>query len=94
MVSSSSSERRLTFFKPMIDNHKQGVRACGTQPPADHAGALPHLSWRQLGEAVEVTVESLIAPPVFDFGMRCRYVYPEPEWSAACGAVRSALWRL
>ncbi|MCV5533638.1 hypothetical protein OFN26_33740, partial [Escherichia coli] len=33
------------------------------------------LSWRQLGEAVEVTVESLIAPPVFDFGMRCRYVY-------------------
>ena len=21
---------RLTFFKPMIDNHKQGTRACGT----------------------------------------------------------------
>ena len=34
-----------------------------------------------------MTVESLIAPPVFDFGMRCRYcLHPEPE-------MVSRMWR-
>lgn len=67
---------RLTFFKPMIDNHKQEYESLWhpnhLQIVQEHFRTL---SWRQLGEAVEVTVESLIAPPVFDFGMRCRYVY-------------------
>lgn len=67
---------RLTFFKPMIDNHKQEYESLWhpnhLQIMQEHFRSL---SWRQLGEAVEVTVESLIAPPVFDFGMRCRYVY-------------------
>ncbi|MGL4775979.1 MAG: glycoside hydrolase family 2 TIM barrel-domain containing protein, partial [Aeromonas veronii] len=67
---------RLTFFKPMIDNHKQEYESLWhpnhLQIMQEHFRTL---SWRQLGEAVEVTVESLIAPPVFDFGMRCRYVY-------------------
>jgi evolved beta-galactosidase subunit alpha len=67
---------RLTFFKPMIDNHKQEYESLWhpnhLQIMQEHFRSL---SWRRLGEAVEVTVESLIAPPVFDFGMRCRYVY-------------------
>ena len=86
---------RLTFFKPMIDNHKQEYESLWhpnhLQIMQEHFRTL---SWRQLGEAVEVTVESLIAPPVFDFGMRCRYVYTlSPNGQLRC-AVRSALRRL
>lgn len=71
-----ASAPRLTFFKAMIDNHKQEYESLWhpnhLQIMQEHFRTL---SCRQLGEAVEVTVESIIAPPVFDFGMRCRYVY-------------------
>ena len=53
---------RLTFFKPMIDNHKQEYESLWhpnhLQIMQEH---FRDLSWRQLGDAVEVTVESLIA---------------------------------
>ncbi|RQM45073.1 beta-galactosidase subunit alpha, partial [Aeromonas caviae] len=67
---------RLPSSKPLTDTHKQESESLWHPNPLqimqEH---FRPLSWRQLGEAVEVTVESLIAPPVFDFGMRCRYVY-------------------
>lgn len=64
----------LTFFKPTIDNHKQEFE--GLWEPyhlhlmQHHFRAMRHGS---RGDDIFVEVDTLIAPPVFDFGMRCTY---------------------
>ena len=70
------SEPKLNFFKPMIDNHKQ--EHDGYWEPAHLQIMQEHfrtLSVEQNSGKVELTVTSIIAPPVFDFGMRCEYRY-------------------
>lgn len=64
----------LTFFKPTIDNHKQEFE--GLWHPY-HVHLMQH-NFRTLrhfsqGEDIVVEITSTIAPPVFDFGMRCTY---------------------
>ncbi|RPH30103.1 beta-galactosidase subunit alpha [Buttiauxella warmboldiae] len=64
----------LTFFKPTIDNHKQEFEGLW-QPYHLHLmqhnfRAMRHFSQ---GDDVVIEIDSTIAPPVFDFGMRCTY---------------------
>jgi evolved beta-galactosidase subunit alpha len=71
-----ASAPELNFFKPMIDNHKQEYQ--GLWEPAHLQIMQEHfrtLEVKQVGNEVEINVTSIIAPPVFDFGMRCRYRY-------------------
>lgn len=67
---------KLNFFKPMIDNHKQEYE--GLWEPAHLQIMQEHLRSLDVSEhngKVVVTVTSIIAPPVFDFGMACQYIY-------------------
>ncbi|PSW20875.1 beta-galactosidase subunit alpha [Photobacterium sanctipauli] len=71
-----ASEPKLNFFKPMIDNHKQ--EHDGLWEPAHLQIMQEHfrtLNVEQANDTVEITVTSIIAPPVFDFGIRCTYRY-------------------
>ncbi|HDR2470630.1 TPA: beta-galactosidase subunit alpha [Enterobacter soli] len=65
---------KINFFKPMIDNHKQEFE--GLWQP-DHLHILQeHLRGFEAeacDSEVVITTRTLIAPPVFDFGMRCTY---------------------
>ena len=67
---------KLNFFKPMIDNHKQEHNDLWIP---NHLQILQeqfrNIEFKSCEEKVIVTVKSLIAPPVFNFGMRCTYVY-------------------
>lgn len=70
------SEPRLNFFKPMIDNHKQEYE--GLWHPAHLQIMQEHfrtLAVEATDDSVLITTTSIIAPPVFDFGMRCTYRY-------------------
>lgn len=70
------SEPKLNFFKPMIDNHKQEHE--GLWQPAHLQIMQEHfrtLNVELIDGKVEITTTSIIAPPVFDFGMRCSYRY-------------------
>ncbi|EGQ8097812.1 beta-galactosidase subunit alpha [Vibrio parahaemolyticus] len=70
------SEPRLNFFKPMIDNHKQEYE--GLWHPAHLQIMQEHfrtLSVEASEDAILITTSSIVAPPVFDFGMRCTYRY-------------------
>ncbi|MGF1719938.1 beta-galactosidase subunit alpha [Vibrio kyushuensis] len=75
------SEPKLNFFKPMIDNHKQ--EHDGYWEPAhlqimqEHFRSinLECVNVETVDGKVEITTTSIIAPPVFDFGMRCEYRY-------------------
>lgn len=70
------SEPKLNFFKPMIDNHKQEHE--GLWQPAHLQIMQEHfrsLNVQLIDGKVEITTTSIIAPPVFDFGMRCTYRY-------------------
>ncbi|HAS6388009.1 TPA: beta-galactosidase subunit alpha [Vibrio vulnificus] len=70
------SEPRLNFFKPMIDNHKQEYE--GLWHPAHLQIMQEHfrtLSVDASEDAILITTTSIVAPPVFDFGMRCTYRY-------------------
>ncbi|MGR5143479.1 beta-galactosidase subunit alpha [Photobacterium sp. DNB23_23_1] len=70
------SEPKLNFFKPMIDNHKQEHE--GLWEPAHLQIMQEHFRTIDVVEqanGVEITTTSIIAPPVFDFGMRCEYRY-------------------
>ncbi|TDX19892.1 evolved beta-galactosidase subunit alpha [Buttiauxella sp. BIGb0552] len=64
----------LTFFKPTIDNHKQEFEGLW-QPYHVHLMQHNFRTMRHFsqGEDTVVEVTSTIAPPVFDFGMRCTY---------------------
>lgn len=64
----------LTFFKPTIDNHKQEFEGLW-QPYHVHLMQHNFRTMRHFsqGEDTVVEVTSTIAPPVFDFGMRCIY---------------------
>lgn len=67
-------EPKINFFKPMIDNHKQEYE--GLWQPNHLQIMQEHLrefSAEQRGDTVIITARSIIAPPVFDFGMRCTY---------------------
>lgn len=58
----------------MIDNHKQEYE--GLWQPNHLQIMQEHLrefSAEQRGDTVIITARSIIAPPVFDFGMRCTY---------------------
>ncbi|NBJ36870.1 beta-galactosidase subunit alpha [Serratia fonticola] len=71
-----ASAPALSFFKPMIDNHKQEYQ--GLWEPAHLQIMQEHFRTLDVVQAngrVEITVTSIIAPPVFDFGMRCYYRY-------------------
>ncbi|WP_431222666.1 beta-galactosidase subunit alpha [Serratia sp. L9] len=66
----------MNFFKPMIDNHKQEYQ--GLWEPAHLQILQEHfrtIAVEQVNGKVEISVTSIIAPPVFDFGMRCLYRY-------------------
>lgn len=67
---------KINFFKPMIDNHKQEHNDLWIpnhiQIMQEHFRSL---DIHKEQENVIVEVKSLIAPPVFDFGMRCGYRY-------------------
>ncbi|MGY3570606.1 beta-galactosidase subunit alpha [Vibrio paucivorans] len=70
------SEPKLSFFKPMIDNHKQ--EHDGLWEPAHLQIMQEHfrsLDVQQHNGSVRITTTSIVAPPVFDFGMRCTYRY-------------------
>lgn len=64
----------LTFFKPTIDNHKQEFEGLW-QPYHIHLMQHNFRTMRHFpqGEDIVVEITSTIAPPVFDFGMRCTY---------------------
>lgn len=67
-------EPKINFFKPMIDNHKQEYE--GLWQPYHFQIMQEHLRGfevEQHDDAIIVTTRTLIAPPVFDFGMRCTY---------------------
>lgn len=67
-------EPKINFFKPMIDNHKQEYE--GLWQPNHLQIMQEHLRGfkiEQQDDAVVITTRTLIAPPVFDFGMRCTY---------------------
>ncbi|MFV8408690.1 beta-galactosidase subunit alpha [Vibrio owensii] len=70
------SEPRLNFFKPMIDNHKQEYE--GLWHPAHLQIMQEHfrtLKVEAADDSVSITTTGIVAPPVFDFGMRCTYRY-------------------
>lgn len=65
---------KINFFKPVIDNHKQEFE--GLWQPNHLQIMQEHLRGFTVelrDGAVFVTTRSVIAPPVFDFGMRCTY---------------------
>lgn len=67
-------EPKINFFKPMIDNHKQEHE--GLWQPNHLQIMQEHLRGfeiEQQDDAIVITTRTLIAPPVFDFGMRCTY---------------------
>lgn len=69
-----ASAPELNFFKPMVDNHKQEYE--GLWHPAHLQILQEHFRALDVEECdgkVVVTVRSIIAPPVYDFGMRCTY---------------------
>ena len=71
-----ASAPKMNFFKPMIDNHKQEYE--GLWEPAHLQIMEEHfrtLHIEQQDGNVIVTVNSIVAPPVLDFGMRCTYTY-------------------
>lgn len=71
-----ASAPKLNFFKPMVDNHKQ--EHDGLWEPAHLHIMQEHfrsINLEQVDGKAIFTVTSIIAPPVFDFGMRCTYVY-------------------
>ena len=65
---------KLNFFKPVIDNHKPEFE--GIWQPNHLQIMQQHfrsMSWKNQNDDVVIEVHSVIAPPVFDFGMRCVY---------------------
>ncbi|PTB33548.1 beta-galactosidase subunit alpha [Photobacterium phosphoreum] len=69
-----ASSPAMSFFKPMIDNHKQEYE--GLWHPAHLQIMQEHfrsINVEQIAGKVIVTTNSIVAPPVLDFGMRCQY---------------------
>ncbi|WP_329485922.1 beta-galactosidase subunit alpha [Citrobacter freundii] len=67
-------EPKINFFKPTIDNHKQEFE--GLWQPNHIQIMQEHLrdfTFEQTEDALLITSQTIIAPPVFDFGMRCTY---------------------
>ncbi len=81
-------EPKINFFKPMIDNHKQEYE--GLWQPNHLQIMQEHLRdfvVEQSDDEVLLVSRTVIAPPVFDFGMRCTYIWR----IAADGQVNVAL---
>lgn len=88
-------EPKINFFKPMIDNHKQEYE--GLWQPSHLQIMQEHLrefSAEQRGDSVIITTRSIIAPPVFDFGMRCTYRWQITRRAILTLSLRGTLWRL
>ncbi|WP_234096767.1 beta-galactosidase subunit alpha [Citrobacter portucalensis] len=67
-------EPKINFFKPTIDNHKQEFE--GLWQPNHLQIMQEHLrefTLEQTDDALLITSQTIIAPPVFDFGIRCTY---------------------
>ncbi|CAH0185730.1 Evolved beta-galactosidase subunit alpha [Rahnella aquatilis] len=70
----TGSAPKLNCFKPVIDNHKQEFEGLW-QPHHLHIMQqhFRQIHWARQQDDVVIEVQSIIAPPVFDFGMRCTY---------------------
>lgn len=69
----------INFFRPVIDNHKQEYQ--GLWQPHHLQIMQRHcrgVRYRQSADALVIEVNYTIAPPVFDFGMRCTM-----QWSVS-----------
>jgi evolved beta-galactosidase subunit alpha len=67
---------RIHLHKPLIDNHQQEHDELWAPRHLDiQQEHLRDLSLTREDGAVVVEVSTTLAPPVFDFGMRCRYRY-------------------
>ena len=70
------SSPRLNFFKPVIDNHKQEY--LGIWKP-NHIDIMQehfrNIKFEVREKEVVIEVESIIAPPVYKFGMKTKYKY-------------------
>ncbi len=67
---------RIGFWKPLIDNHQQEFDTLWKPRNMQvMQTSTRNVSWRQEGEGIVVEVVQLIAPPVYDFGMRTRMAY-------------------
>jgi evolved beta-galactosidase subunit alpha len=67
---------KINFLKPMIDNHKQ--EHLGLWKPNNLDIMQEHfreMSFNWEGKNLVIEVKSIIAPPVYMFGMRCSYKY-------------------
>ncbi|MGL4524288.1 MAG: beta-galactosidase subunit alpha [Spirochaetia bacterium] len=67
---------KINFFKPMIDNHKQehlDYWVPNHIPIMQEHFRTIHIE--EVAQRIVICVETVIAPPVFDFGMRCHYRY-------------------
>ena len=67
---------KINFFKPMIDNHKPEYNDLWV--PNHIAIMQEHfrgLSIDKQEDKITISVNSIIAPPVLDFGMHCVYQY-------------------
>ncbi len=67
---------KINLFKPMIDNHKQEYNALWFP---NHLQILQEqfrdMKVIEKSEEIVIEVKTLIAPPVYNFGMRCLYRY-------------------
>lgn len=67
---------RIGFWKPLIDNHQQEFDTLWKPRNIQvMQTSTRDVSWRQESENVVVEVSQLIAPPVYDFGMKTKMVY-------------------
>jgi evolved beta-galactosidase subunit alpha len=75
-VSLLAQAPRLTFFKPCIDNHRQEYDTLWRPRHLDVLQEhLRAMTVCRTADCVQVLVDFHIAPPVYGYGMRCRYAY-------------------
>ncbi|MDR6939378.1 glycoside hydrolase family 2 TIM barrel-domain containing protein [Arcanobacterium hippocoleae] len=69
-----SSAPEIRFFQPLIDNHQQEYDEIWKPRLLDHLQESTRgFTYQEHDDGVTVNVEAVVAPPTFDFGMRCGY---------------------
>lgn len=67
---------KLNFFKPMIDNHKQEYNSLWIP---NHINIFQehfrNMEINRKDKSIDIIVNSIVAPPVYNFGMRVTYTY-------------------
>lgn len=67
---------RVGFWKPLVDNHQQEADDLWTPNHLQiMQSSMRNVEWRTDGNAVVVEYDVSVAPPVFDFGMRCHVAW-------------------